>query len=188
MGLGVLMLLFFILLLVVIAVTTISIYNSLVRLKNDVDKAWANIEVLLKERHDELPKLIDTCKGYMQFEQKTFQLVAEARSAYQRASTVPEKAQADNMMTGALKSLFAVAENYPELKTNNNFMQLQQRVTELEERIADRREFFNDNVTAYNIRTHQIPDAVLARMMNLQPREPFKATEEDRQDVEVKFT
>jgi len=187
MGVGILVLLVFLLAAVAIVVYTVSIYNSLVRLKNDIDKAWANIDVLLKERHDELPKLIDTCKGYMQYEQKTFQLVTEARSAYQKATTVPEKAQADNMMTGALKSLFAVSENYPELKADNNFMQLQGRITELEERIADRREFFNDSVNTYNIRIQQIPDMVLAGLMNLKPRELFKATEEDRTDVQVKF-
>jgi LemA protein len=176
-------------LLVVIAIVsyTLSIYNSLVRLKNDIDKAWANIDVLLKERHDELPKLIATCKGYMQYEQKTFEMVTEARSAYQKATTVSEKAQADNMVTGALKTLFAVSENYPELKANNNFMQLQQRITELEERIADRREFFNDSVNVYNIRIQQIPDVFLAGLMHLQRRDLFKAAEEDRKDVEVKF-
>jgi LemA protein len=176
-----------ILVLVALVFYTISIYNSLVRLKNDIDKAWANIDVLLKERHDELPKLIATCKGYMQYEQKTFELVTEARSAYQKATTVPEKAQADNMITGALKSLFAVSENYPDLKADNNFMQLQQRITELEERIADRREFFNDSVNVYNIRIQQVPDVFLAGMMHLQRRDLFKAAEEDRQDVEVKF-
>ncbi|MEJ2007922.1 MAG: LemA family protein [Acidobacteriota bacterium] len=187
MGIGVLLLLVFILVVVAVVVYTVSIYNSLVRLKNDINKAWANIDVLLKERHDELPKLIDTCKGYMQYEQKTLQSVTEARSAYQKASTVPEKAQADNMMTGALKSLFAVAENYPDLKADNNFMQLQQRISELEERIADRREFFNDSVNTFNIRIQQFPDMMLAGMMNLQPHDLFKATEEDRQDVQVKF-
>lgn len=177
LALGVIALLFYI----------ISAYNNLILLKNDIDKAWSNVDVLLKERHDELPKLIDTCKGYMQYEQKTFQLVSDARSAYLRASTVPEKAQADTMMTGALKSLFAVAENYPELKANSNFLQLQGRITDLEERIADRREFFNDNVNVYNIRIQQFPDMLLAGMMNLRPREVFKATDEDRKDVEVKF-
>ncbi len=187
MGLEILVFLVIVLAAVAVVVYTVSIYNSLVRLKNDIDKAWANIDVLLKERHDELPKLIDTCKGYMQYEQKTFQLVTEARSAYQKATTGPEKAQADNMMTGALKTLFAVAENYPDLKADNNFMQLQGRISELEERIADRREFLNDSVNTYNIRIQQFPDMMLAGLMNLQPREFFRATEEDRQDVQVKF-
>lgn len=172
---------------VAIAVYTASLYNSLVRLKNDIDKAWANIDVLLKQRHDELPKLIETCKGYMQYEQKTFDLITEARSASQRASTIDQKAQADTMLTGALKSLFAVAENYPQLKADASFADLEQRITALEERIADRREFFNDNVNIYNTRIQQIPDAFLARWMNLQPRVLYQAAPEDRRDVEVKF-
>ena len=163
-------------------------YNSLVQLKNDIDKAWANIDVLLKQRHDELPKLIETCKGYMQYEQKTFQLVVEARNAYRRATTVPDKAQADNIITGALKTLFAVAENYPDLKANSNFLQLQGRITELEEKIADRREFYNDSVNTYNIRIQQLPDVFIARMLNFQRHELFQVTEEDRRDVEVKLT
>src|SRR6202158_2003030 len=110
------------------------IYNSLVRLKNDIDKAWANIDVLLKQRHDELPKLIEACKGYMQYERKTLQMVVEARNAYQSAITVPDTARADNMMAGALKTLFAVAENYPDLKANSNFLQLHIRHTAPEEK------------------------------------------------------
>ena len=157
-------------------------YNSLVQVKNDIDKAWANIDVLLKQRHDELPKLIETCKGYMQYEQKTFQLVVEARNAYQSATTVPGKAQADNMVTGALKTLFAVAENKPELKANSSFLQLQGRITELEEKIADRREFYNDSANTYNIRIQQLPDAFIARMLNFQRHELFQATEEDRRE------
>ncbi|MGD0923080.1 MAG: LemA family protein, partial [Terriglobia bacterium] len=152
MGLAILLGLAVILVVVGIFLYFITIYNSLVRLRNDMDKAWANIDVLLKQRHDELPKLIETCKGYMQYEQKTFQMIVEARTSFMKATTVAEKAQADNLISGALKSLFAVSENYPDLKANNNFMQLQKRISELEERIADRREFFNDDVNTYNIR------------------------------------
>ena len=188
MGLTIIVALVVILAVVGVFVYLTTIYNSLVRLKNDIDKAWANIDVLLKQRHDELPKLIETCKGYMQYEQKTFLLVTEARTAFTKASSVGEKAQADNLISGALKSLFAVAENYPELKANNNFMQLQKRISELEEKIADRREFFNDDVNTYNIRIQQIPDVFLAGLMHLQHRDLFKVTEEDRQDVEVKMT
>ena len=166
----------------------ITIYNSLVRLRNDMDKAWANIDVLLKQRHDELPKLIETCKGYMQYEQKTLQMITEARTAFMKANTVAEKAQADNMISGALKSLFAVSENYPDLKANNSFLQLQKRISELEERIADRREFFNDDVNTYNIRIQQLPDVFIAKMLSLQRRDLFKVSEEDRRDVEVKLT
>jgi len=165
----------------------ITIYNSLVRLHNDIDKAWANIDVLLKQRHDELPKLIDTCKGYMQYEQQTFQLVVEARNAYSRAKSIPEKAQADMLLSAALKSLFAVSENYPDLKANNNFMQLQGRISELEEKIADRREFFNDDVNTYNIRIQQCPDVFVAGMMSLKHKEMFKASEEDRRDVQIQM-
>jgi len=171
-----------------LVVYLITIYNSLVRLHNDIEKAWANIDVLLKQRHDELPKLIDTCKGYMQYEQKTLQLITEARTAFMRANTVGEKAQADNLISGALKSQFAVAENYPELKANNNFMQLQNRISELEEKVADRREFFNDDVNTYNIRIQQLPDVFIAHMMSLQHKDMFKVSEEDRRDVEVKLS
>jgi len=187
MGLAILLGLAVILVVVGILLYFITIYNSLVRLRNDMDKAWANIDVLLKQRHDELPKLIETCKGYMQYEQKTFQMIVEARTAFLKATTVPEKAQADNLISGALKSLFAVSENYPDLKANNNFMQLQKRISELEERIADRREFFNDDVNTYNIRIQQLPDVFVARRLSLQRRDLFKVSEEDRRDVEVKL-
>ena len=187
---GIVILLGLVVILVVVGVFAylITIYNSLIRLKNDIDKAWANIDVLLKQRHDELPKLIETCKGYMQYEQKTFQLITEARTAYMKAGSVGEKAQADNMLSGALKTLFAVSENYPDLKANNNFMQLQKRISELEEKIADRREFFNDDVNTFNIRIQQFPDVFIAGMMHLQHHDLFKVTEEDRQDVDVKMT
>jgi LemA protein len=124
----------------------------------------------------------------MQYEQKTFQLITEARTAFMKANTVGEKAQADNLISGALKSLFAVAENYPELKADSNFMQLQNRISELEEKIADRREFLNDDVNTYNIRIQQLPDVFIAHMMNLQRKDLFKVTEEDRRDVEVKLS
>jgi len=187
MGLAILLGLAVILVVVGLFLYFITIYNSLVRLRNDMDKAWANIDVLLKQRHDELPKLIETCKGYMQYEQKTFQMIVEARTAFLKATTVSEKAQADNLISGALKSLFAVSENYPDLKANNNFLQLQKRISELEERIADRREFFNDDVNTYNIRIQQLPDVFVARRLSLQRRDLFKVSEEDRRDVEVKL-
>jgi LemA protein len=185
MGPTILMLVVLALIAIGAVLSLVTRYNSLVRLKNDIDKAWANIDVLLKQRHDELPKLIDTCKGYMQYEQKTFQMIVEARNAYQKASTVADKAQADSSLTGALKTLFAVAENYPDLKANNSFIQLQSRITDLEEKIADRREFYNDSVNTYNIRIQQVPDVIIAQLLKFQPHELFKVTEEDRRDVEV---
>jgi len=166
----------------------VGIYNALVRLKNDIARSFSNIDVLLKQRHDELPKLIETCKGYMQYEQKTLQAVTEARTAYSRATTPGEKAQADNMITGALRTLFAVAENYPDLKANTNFMQLQGRITGLEENIAGQRSRFNEDVNVFNIRIAQIPDVLVARFMNLQPHALFEAAPADREDVQVKFT
>ncbi|MBZ5514616.1 MAG: LemA family protein [Acidobacteriia bacterium] len=165
----------------------VGIYNSLVTLKNDIDRSFANIDVLLKQRHDELPKLIDTCKGYMQYEQKTLLAVTEARSAYARATTPAEKAQADNMITGALKTLFAVAENYPELKANTNFMQLQGRISELETKIAGQRTSYNEDVNVYNIRIAQIPANFVAGMMGLRPHALFEVATTDREDVQVKF-
>ena len=161
------------------------IYNGLVRLRNDIDKAWANIDVLLKQRHDELPNLVATCKGYMQYEQQTLERITQARTAYMRAATVGEKAQADLLTTGALRGLFAVAENYPDLKANNNFLQLQKRISELEDMIADRREFFNDDVNTYNVRIQQLPDVIIASMMKLQRREMFKVSDDDRRQVEI---
>jgi LemA protein len=166
----------------------IIIYNELVRLRNDNDRAWANIDVLLKQRHDEIPNLVETVKGYMQHERQTLLAVTEARSASMTAATVGQKAQADLLITGALRGLFAVAENYPDLKANQNFLKLQNRISELEERIADRREFFNDDVNTYNTRIKQIPDLFLANMMGLKSRDMFKVSEEERRAVEVKLS
>jgi LemA protein len=163
------------------------IYNGLVRLRNDVDRAWANIDVLLKQRHDELPNLVATVKGYMQHEQQTLLAVTQARTASVNATTVTQKAQADLLVSTALRGLFAVAENYPQLKASDSFLQLQNRISELEERISDRREFFNDDVTTYNTRIQQIPDIIVARFLNLQPRDMFKGSEEERRAIEVKL-
>jgi LemA protein len=170
------------------AIYGIIIYNELVRLRNDNDRAWANIDVLLKQRHDEIPNLVETVKGYMQHERQTLLAVTEARAASMSAATVGQKAQADLLVSGALHGLFAVAENYPDLKANQNFLELQKRISELEERIADRREFFNDDVNTYNTRIHQIPDMFLANVMGLKPRAMFKVSEVERQAVEVKLT
>ncbi|MBS1853675.1 MAG: LemA family protein [Acidobacteria bacterium] len=163
------------------------LYNELVRLRNDNDRAWANIDVLLKQRHDEIPNLVETVKGYMQHERQTLEALTQARTASMQAATVAEKAQASLLMTGALHGLFAVAENYPQLKASDNFLALQKRISELEERIADRREFFNDNVNTYNTRIGQIPEVFLASFMELKPREMFKAAEGERKTAAVKF-
>ena len=165
----------------------VTIYNGLVAIKNDIDKAWANIDVLLKQRHDELTKLLDTTKGYMEFERDTLTKITQARSQYQQAVTVEQKAQADQSMTSALRGFFAVAENYPELKANTNFQLLEKRISELESQIADRREFYNDSVNTFNIRIQQVPDTFVAAFMRLTPRTMLKVDEADKADVKMSF-
>jgi LemA protein len=177
----------FLLFIVGVCVYVVILYNELVRLRNDNDRAWANIDVLLKQRHDEIPNLVETVKGYMQHEQQTLVAVTQARAASMNAASIGQKAQADLTMTVALRGLFAVAESYPQLKANENFLKLQNRISELEERIADRREFFNDDVNTYNTRIGQIPEVFLASFMSLKPRSMFKVSDEDRKLVEVKF-
>ena len=170
-----------------VLIYAVILYNGLVRLRNENDRAWANIDVLLKQRHDEIPNLVETVKGYMQHEQQTLLAVTQARTDSMNASSVAQKAVADLKVASALHNLFAVAENYPQLKANENFLKLQNRITELEERIADRREFFNDDVNTYNTRIGQIPDVFVASFMNMKRREMFKVSEQDRSQVEVNF-
>jgi len=165
----------------------VMIFNGLIGLKNDIAKAWANIDILLKQRHDELSKLLDVCKGYMDYERDTLLKITQARSLYQQAVSVDQKAHADQSMTSALRGLFAVAENYPQLKANDNFMRLQGRITDLESQIADRREFYNDSVNTFNIRIQQVPDTFVASFMGLSPRPMFKVEEADKADVAMTF-
>jgi LemA protein len=166
----------------------VGIYNSLVALKNNIDRSFSNIDVVLKQRHDELPKLIETCKGYMKYEQETLEKVVQARNAYGSATTPGEKAQADNMISGALKTLFAVAEKYPDLKADTNFMQLQGRITDLENKIASMRTGYNQDVNDYNIRIAQVPANFVAGFMHLAPHALFEVPATDREDVKVSFT
>lgn len=188
MLIGLVVLAIFLVIVIVFISYFVGIYNHLVTLKNDIDRSFSNIDVILKQRHDELPKLIETCKGYMKYEQETLQKVVEARNVYGRATTPGEKAQADNMVTGALKTLFAVSEKYPDLKADANFMQLQGRITELETKIASQRTAYNQDVNDYNIRIAQVPANFVAGFMNLQPHALFQPAEADREDVQVKFT
>jgi LemA protein len=180
--------LFLVVVVIGLVVYLVGINNNLVALKNSIDRSFADIDVILKQRHDELPKLVDTCKGYMQYEQKTLQAVTDARTAYMRATTPAEKTQADGMVSGALKTLFAVAENYPDLKADANFMQLQGRITDLEEKIAAQRSRFNADATNYNIRIAQIPANFVAGFKGMQPHALFQASEADREDVKISFT
>ncbi|MBZ5667045.1 MAG: LemA family protein [Acidobacteriia bacterium] len=169
------------------AIYAIIVYNGLVRLQNEISRAWANIDVLLKQRHDEISNLVACVKGYMDHERQTLEAVTQARAASMSAVSISQKAQADLVLTGALRSLFVVAEGYPQLKADQNFLALQNRISELEERIADRREFFNDGVNTYNTHIAQIPEVFLARLMKLQPQQMFRVSEQERQQVEVKL-
>jgi len=170
-----------------VVVYAVIIFNGLIALKNDVTKAWANIDILLKQRHDELPNLVEVCKGYMNHERETLEKVTQARSQYQQAVSVDQKAQADQGTTFALRGLFAVAENYPELKANQNFLKLQGRITELENEIADRREFYNDSVTTFNTRIQQVPDTFIAAFMSVKPQPMFKVEDADKANVKLSF-
>jgi LemA protein len=175
--------------LAVVAVYFIMLYNGLVNLKHNVSKAWANIDVLLKQRHDELPKLVETCKQYMKFEQETLEKVMKARSQVAAASAshnMGALGAAEGALRGLLGNLFAVAEAYPELKANENFQHLQGRITGLENAIADRREFYNDSVNLNNVRIEQFPDVVVARMFNFQPADLLEFDAAELADVDVK--
>ena len=165
----------------------VSIYNGLIALKNNVGRAWANIDVLLKQRHDELPKLVKTCEGYMQHERGVFDKLSEARAALAGARSVGQRADAENALTRAIGQFFAVAEAYPTLKADESFRQLQSRISDLENQIADRREFYNDTVTVFNTRIQQIPDTVVANWLGMTAAELFKVDERDREDVKVEF-
>ena len=167
----------------------VTIYNNLVSLKHNVAKAWSNIDVLLKQRHDELPKLIETCKQYMGFEQETLEKVMLARAAVSSArekGDVNSLGPAETQLRMGLGNLFAVAEAYPELKANETFKHLQQRISGLEEAIADRREFYNESVNANNVRIEQFPDVIIARMMNFTAKDLLEFSEEEKKDVDVK--
>jgi LemA protein len=165
----------------IVVLYAVIVYNELVRLRNENDRAWANIDVLLKQRHDEVPNLVEMVKGYMQYEKETLVALTEARAAAVTAVTVGEKVQADLVLTGALRGLFAAVENYPQLKANEHFLKLQGHISELEERIADRREFYNEDVTTFNTRIWQFPEFYMAFLMRLKPREMFKVSGADRQ-------
>ena len=165
----------------------VNIYNGLIMVSRNIDKSWSNIDVLLKQRYDEIPKLIKVCEGYMKYESETLQKITEARTACLNAKDVGDVSAAEGKLSGLLKNLFAVAENYPDLKANQNFNQLQSRVSYLESQIADRRELFNESVNIYNIRIAQLPDVFVANMLNMKAKELFQASIEERSDVDIDF-
>ena len=173
----------------IVLMYAVLIYNGLVNLKHNVAKAWSNIDVLLKQRHDELPKLVETCKQYMKFEQDTLTRVIEARSKVftaRETQNIPALGQAEGGLRAALGSLFALAEAYPDLKANQTFQQLQTRISALENSIADRREFYNESVNINNVRIDQFPDLIVARLLGFKAAQLLEFSEEERKDVDFK--
>jgi LemA protein len=166
----------------------IMLFNGLVNVKNNVAKAWANIDVLLKQRHDELPKLIDTCKQYMQHEQVTLEKVIQARSqvsAARESQNLNALGSAEGALRSGLGQLFAVAEAYPELKANEQFLHLQKRISSLENMISDRREFYNDSVTVNNTGIEEFPALLIAKLFNFKPFDMLKFAAEELKDIDV---
>jgi LemA protein len=167
----------------------VMIYNNLVQVKHNVSKAWANIDVLLKQRHDELPKLIETCKQYMKFEQDTLEKVIEARSrvfSARESQDIRALGAAESGLRTSVGNLFAVAEQYPELKTNQTFLQLQSRISGLENAIADRREFYNESANINNVRVEQFPDTIVAGMFSFKAAQLLEFEAAEKTDVDVK--
>jgi LemA protein len=178
----------FLAVLVVIVGYAIVIYNSLVSIKHAVSQAWSNIDVLLKQRHDELPKLVETCKAYMKHERETLEQVMKARAAVASAQArgdVGGVGQAEGMLRLGLGNLFAVAEAYPDLKANESFQHLQTRITGLENAIADRREFYNESVNINNVRIEQFPDLIVARLLNFKAAQLLEFDAKEVADVDV---
>lgn len=167
----------------------IIIYNGLVQLKHGVSKAWSNIDVVLKQRHDELPKLVEACKQYMSFEKDTLTKVIEARASVKQAQSAQDMKAlgvAETSLRQGLGNLFALAESYPELKSNESFQQLQARISSLENTIADRREFYNDAVNVNNVRIEQFPDVIIAKRYNFKAADLLEFEEHELQDVNIK--
>ena len=166
---------------------TAKLYNELVRVTVNVEKSWANITVLEKQRYDEVPRLVQICNAYMKYERETFLKITQARAQFLEAKTPPATAKADLRLEGALKTLFAVVENYPALKAEDNFMRLQTRITSLESEIADRREFYNDSVAIFNTRIRQMPYAFIADMLGCAEQDMYQVPQEETEPVPVTF-
>ena len=165
------------------------IYNSLVNIKHNVAQAWANIDVLLKQRHDELPKLVETCRQYMQYEQETLEKVMQARNqvaAANAAHDLTALGSAEGGLRDVLGRLFAVAEAYPDLKANESFQHLRARISGLENAIADRRELYNASVNINNVRIEQFPDLIVAKLLGFRPQKLLQFAESEKQDVDVR--
>jgi LemA protein len=172
---------------VLLGIYLIALYNGLIKLRNRIENAWAQIDVQLTRRYDLIPNLVETVKGYATHERETFEAVTKARTMAQNATGVQDQAQAENMLTGALKSLFAVSEAYPDLKANENFLNLQEELTATEGRIAYARQFYNDTVFKYNTKIQSFPAVLIAGAMRFTAREYFEADDQSRGPVEVSF-
>ena len=172
---------------VLIGLFLFSLYNGLVSFKLKVDEAWSGIDVQLKRRSSLIPNLVETVKGYASHESGVFEAVTKARSSLMSATTPGAAADANNQLTTALKSLFAVAENYPELKANDNFKQLQVELSDTEDKVAYSRQFYNSNVLNFNTRIKQVPTVFIANMLGFKEYAFFKAADEEKADVNVKF-
>ena len=171
----------------VVGLWLISSYNSMVKLRNMVRNSWAQIDVQLKRRFDLVPNLVETVKGYAAHEKDVLEKVTQARSMVQSAQSIEQRQQAENQLTNTLRSLFAVAEAYPQLKANDNFRDLQQQLSELEEKIAFARQFFNDTTMKYNTTIQSFPTNLLAGMFGFQALPFFEVDDVQRQAVQVKF-
>ncbi|HUT22227.1 MAG TPA: LemA family protein [Candidatus Bipolaricaulota bacterium] len=172
---------------VVIALWLVGIYNGLIKLKNRTQEAWSDIDVQLKRRYDLIPNLVETVKGYATHEQSTFLKVTEARNMAMAATTPEEKAKTENMLSSTLKTLFAVAENYPELKANQNFLQLQDELSDTENKIQSSRRFYNGNVRDFNTKIEVFPNNMIAGTLGFKKFEYFEAEEEEKKNVKVSF-
>lgn len=172
---------------IVLIAYVVAVYNTLVRFANNIDKAWSNIDVILKQRHDELPKLVQVCNSFMTHERETLESVTKARNTYRESFNITGKAQAENQIVGALGKLFAVAEHYPDLKANQEFLAIQQRISALESTIADRREFYNDSVNLFNIAIQKIPTCWVAEEIGHTTRPLLTIAPSDRHDIPLAF-
>jgi len=164
-----------------------SMYNGFITLKAQIEEAWSQIDVQLKRRLDLIPNLVSSVKGYAKHEKSVFENVTKARSSLMKAETPAEMAKANDGLTGALKSLFAVAENYPQLRANENFLQLQKELSDTEDKVAYARQFYNTNVLNYNVKVKVFPNAVIASAFSFKEQPFFKATDEERKGVKVEF-
>ncbi len=171
----------------VIVIYVIYVFNGLIRLKNRIENAWAQIDVQLKRRADLIPNLINTVKGYMKHERGVLTEVTKARTELMKASNIKEKGKANNMLTGALKSLFAVAESYPDLKASTNFKQLQDELVTTEDKVAYSRQYYNDEVRRFNTKTETFPSNMVAKIMGFKEKDYFEAQPSDRKAVKVEF-